>query len=253
MQLETKNSLLKGRGLVRRAKTETILNDVNITINEDDFTVLMGTSGAGKTTLLTVLSGLDRLDEGEVCYRGQRIDTLSEAQSAKLRGREFGFIFQQTHLVSNLTLLENVMIAGYLCGKYQPEAVEPQARALLKRMGVDAIRHHRPSEISGGEGQRAAIARAVIAKPGIIFADEPTGALNRSSSLEVLDLLTELNRQGQSLVMVTHDVAAAVRGNRILYVEEGQLVMEKTLPHYDTQYDHQRQKEISDWLIERNW
>ena len=137
--------------------------------------------------------------------------------------------------------------------EYQPEAVEPQARALLKRMGVDAIRHHRPSEISGGEGQRAAIARAVIAKPGIIFADEPTGALNRSSSLEVLDLLTELSRQGQSLVMVTHDVAAAVRGNRILYVEEGQIVMEKTLPRYDAEYDHQRQKEISGWLIERNW
>ena len=117
------------RDLTKSYGDSLVLDHVSLDLESGCPCCLMAPSGAGKTTLLTVLSGLDRLDEGEVCYRGQRIDTLSEAQSAKLRGREFGFIFQQTHLVSNLTLLENVMIAGYLCGKYQPEAVEPQARA----------------------------------------------------------------------------------------------------------------------------
>ena len=207
-----------------------MLDHVSVDIYEDDFTIIMGPSGAGKSTLLYVLSGMDRVSSGTVVYKGKVISRFKESQMAKIRSREFGFVFQQTLLVSNLTLFENVTVAGYLGKERKPEETRKQAEALLEQMNVGSAKDRMPAEVSGGEAQRAAIARAMINEPGIIFADEPTGALNKRNTGEVLDLLTELNKEGQSILMVTHDLRAAVRGTRLLYLEDGKILDELSMP-----------------------
>jgi ABC-type lipoprotein export system ATPase subunit len=210
-----------------------ILDQVDIDIFQHDFTVIMGPSGAGKSTLLYALSGMDRITDGKIAYQGKTISRYSESQMARLRSQEFGFVFQQTHLVSNLSLYENVAVAGYVGKKRPPQEAAKRAEALLEQMNVGSAKDRLPALVSGGEAQRAAIARAMINDPGLLFADEPTGALNKSNSEDVLDLLSRLNQSGQSILMVTHDVRAALRGNRILYLEDGKVLDELNLPVYD--------------------
>ena len=212
----------------------------------------MGPSGAGKSTLLYALSGMDGISGGTVSYKGQPVTGLSEDQMAGLRAREFGFVFQQTHLVSNLTLLENVAVAGYLAGKEPSKTIQARVEHLLCQMGVEGAKDRLPFHVSGGEAQRAAIARAMIGGLGLLFADEPTGALNRQSSREVLDLLTGLNQGGQTILMVTHDMGAAVRGNRILYLEDGKILDELTLSPYEKP-DREREERASRWLSALRW
>ncbi len=195
---------------------------------------------------------MDGISGGTVSYKGQPVTGLSEDQMAGLRAREFGFVFQQTHLVSNLTLLENVAVAGYLAGKEPSKTIQARAEHLLCQMGVEEAKDRLPAYASGGEAQRAAIARAMIGDPGILFADEPTGALNRQSSREVLDLLTGLNREGQTILMVTHDMGAAVRGNRILCLEDGKILDELTLSPYEKP-DREREERASRWLSALRW
>ena len=230
-----------------------MLNRISAEIYRGDFTIIMGPSGAGKSTLLYTLSGMDALSSGKVLYRNQELGTLSEKKMAALRAKEFGFVFQQTHLVSNLTLFENVMVAGYL-EKGKPEkAVKERAESLLTQMHMEKAGNRLPSQVSGGEAQRAAIARAMINRPELLFADEPTGALNRKNSEEVLDLLTSLNQEGQSILMVTHDVKAAIRGTRILYLEDGKILDEMSLPPFDVQAAREREEKINTWLTSLSW
>ena len=190
---------------------------------------------------------------------------------AALRAKEFGFVFQQTHLVSNLTLFENVVVAGYACRERKAKEVQEKAVELLSRMCVEGARTRFPSQVSGGEAQRAAIARAVINHPGLVFADEPTGALNKSNSEEVLGLLADLHQEGQGIVMVTHDVRAALHGTRILYMEDGRILDELAMGEYEeedgeskidnramyyhraTPYNRAREKKIMDWLSSLHW
>ena len=172
---------------------------------------------------------------------------------AALRASEFGFVFQQTHLVSNLTLFENVVVAGFLEKGKSEQAVRDRAEELLEQMNVEKAKDRLPSEASGGEAQRAAMARAMINKPGLLFADEPTGALNRKNSEEVLDLLTSLNREGQSILMVTHDVKASIRGTRILYLEDGKILDEMPLPPFDVETAKEREEKVSAWLTALSW
>lgn len=229
----------------------SVLNHVSLKLYESDFTVIMGASGAGKSTLLYALSGMDRISSGQVQYKGQDISMLRENRLAELRAKEFGFVFQQTHLVSNLTILENAMVAGFLSGVRDAKR---QAEELLKRMGVAHVMHRLPHQVSGGEAQRAAIARAMMGDPGILFADEPTGALNKKNSQDVLDLLTALNRTGQTMLMVTHDLRAALRGNRILYLEDGRILAELSLCQYlEDSNLKAREEQINGWLSELSW
>ena len=213
----------------------------------------MGSSGAGKSTLLYCLSGMDTLSGGKVLYQGQELGSLSEKKMAALRAGEFGFVFQQTHLVSNLTLFENVAVAGYLVREIPEKTVRERAESLLSQMHVEKAKDRLPYQASGGEAQRAAIARAMINQPRLLFADEPTGALNRKNSEEVLGLLTSLNQEGQSILMVTHDVKAAIRGNRILYLEDGKILDEITLPSFDAQAAREREEKVSAWLASLSW
>lgn len=230
-----------------------ILSHIDFDLYEGDFTVIMGASGSGKSTLLYALSGMDRATAGEVIYNGKDIVKMKENDLAKLRYTDFGFIFQQMHLVSNLTLFENVAVPGYL-NKSKPAAeVRKRTEKLLEQMSVSHIKSHLPTQVSGGEQQRCAIARAVINSPRVLFADEPTGALNRKNTTDVLDLLTELNRDGQSVLMVTHDMRAALRADRILYIADGKIIGELTLPTYSQSDERSRETQVNAWLTSLEW
>lgn len=253
-----KSIILSGKNICKSfsqdGKETQILKSVTLDIYEGDLTVIMGASGAGKSTLLYALSGMDGITSGEVVFKGQTISGFSENKMAKLRASEFGFVFQQTHLVSNLTLFENVAVAGY-SGKNGRDinTIREKAERLLSQMHADNAKDRLPSRVSGGEAQRAAIARAMINDPIIIFADEPTGALNKANSDEVLDLLTALNSSGQSILMVTHDVRAAIRGNRILYLEDGQILDELNLSAYNAGDEKERAEKVNVWLSSLRW
>lgn len=230
-----------------------VLTTVNLEIYDGDFTVIMGSSGAGKSTLLYALSGMDGPTSGKVWYREREIGNLKEKEMASLRAKEFGFVFQQTHLVSNLTLFENVAVTGYLDKKKPAGEVRIRAKELLRQMNVEQAIDRLPSQVSGGEAQRAAIARAMINEPGMIFADEPTGALNKRNTQEVLNLLTELNQKGQNILMVTHDIKAAVRATRLLYLEDGRVIGEMSLPPYCETDAAGREKQVDAWLSSMEW
>ncbi|MDO4554579.1 MAG: ABC transporter ATP-binding protein [Lachnospiraceae bacterium] len=251
-----KTVILQAKGLNKsfsafgNRKTQ-VLKSIDLEIEQGDFTVIMGASGAGKSTLLYTLSGMDSISQGEVFYKNEKLTNLSEKKMARLRAKEFGFVFQQTHLVSNLTLFENVKLAGYLAGEKQ---AEEKAKELLTQMGVEEVMDHMPHQVSGGEGQRAAIARAIIGSPGVLFADEPTGALNKKSSEEILNIFTALHQKGQSILMVTHDLRAALRGNRILYLEDGQILSERRFPPYDAKQDQKaREAQLNERLSSLSW
>ena len=252
-----KNTILSAKGLCKsyahNGGQSHILQHIDLDIYEGDFTVIMGASGSGKSTLLYSLSGMDRATAGQVIYEGRDIVTMKEKELSKLRQKDFGFIFQQMHLVSNLTLFENVAVSGYLDKTASANAVKQRTGVLLEKMGIDHVADHLPSQVSGGEQQRCAIARAVVSEPKLLFADEPTGALNRKNTNEVLSLLTELNKAGQSILMVTHDMKAALRATRILYLEDGKIIGELTLPPYNPEEKKSRETQVDAWLSSMQW
>ena len=252
-----KKVLLQGRKVskvfAQGSMKNEVLRQVDVDIYDKDFTTIMGSSGAGKSTLLYVLSGMDAVTDGTVIYKEREISRLKEKEMAKIRAEEFGFVFQQTHLVSNLTLYENIVVAGFVSKKGNTRKIQDRAERMISQMGIDKAKSRLPCEVSGGEAQRAAIARAMIGSPGLLFADEPTGALNRSHTEEVLNLLTAINDSGQSILMVTHDIKAAVRGNRILYLEDGKVVDELKLPRYQKAQERQRENKLQNWLSGLQW
>lgn len=252
-----KETLLKGTNITKifdkNGRKNPVLNGIDIEIYKGDFTVIMGSSGAGKSTLLYALSGMDRLTDGEVSYKNDIISKYSEKKNAQLRANDFGFVFQQSNLVSSLTALENIRVAGYAGRKFSHSEIDERANKLFSQMMLTGISDSLPSEISGDEAQRTAIARAVINSPEIIFADEPTGALNKSKSESVIGLLYELNRSGQSILMVTHDVHIAIYGSRILYLEDGKIIDELKLPKSDEENLKERESTVNLWLSGLRW
>lgn len=229
-----------------------ILKQIEVDIYEGDFTVIMGPSGSGKSTLLYSLSGMDKPNSGEIWYADKDITKYNEDQLATLRKNAFGFVFQQIHLVSNLSLFENVAVCGYLNKKNPSKEVNKRVESLLEQVGLNTLMNRLPSQVSGGEQQRAAIIRAVINNPELLFADEPTGALNKANSIEVLNLLSKLNKDGQSILMVTHDTRAALRANRVLYLEDGRITGELTLPPYQME-EKSRETQLNSWLSSLEW
>ena len=252
-----KNVILSAKGLCKSFSNNgvqtQILSGLDLDIYEGDFTVIMGASGSGKSTTLYALSGMDRATAGKVIYDGKDIVTMSEKELAALRHGDFGFVFQQIHLVSNLTIFENVAVSGYLNKARSSNETDSRTAELLEKMGITHISSHLPSQCSGGEQQRCAIARAVINNPKLLFADEPTGALNKRSTTEVLNLLTELNQSGQSILMVTHDSRAALRASRIIYIEDGKAIGELTLPPYSAEDEKNRSVQVNAWLSSMGW
>ncbi|MCH4221603.1 MAG: ABC transporter ATP-binding protein [Eggerthellaceae bacterium] len=232
---------------------DLVLHDIDLDIYEGDFTVIMGSSGSGKSTLLHCLSGMDSASSGRVRFESQDLATLSENNLAHVRSASFGFVFQQANLVSNLTIAENIAVAGYVCPGSIPDTVNQRVEDLLYDLSIDHIADHLPSQVSGGELQRAAIARALINRPALLFADEPTGALNRRNSTHILNLLTDLSRRSQSILMVTHDAHAALRATRLIYLDDGTIKDELFLPPYHARDIIAREYLVNNWLLEHEW
>lgn len=224
-----------------------ILKNVDVSIYEGDFTVIMGASGAGKSTLLYALSGMDKPTLGEIHFCGEEISKYSDDKLAVFRRKNCGFIFQQIYMMDKMSLMDNVLASGLLVNK-DKKAVALRAKHLFDKVNLPEETYRKfASQISGGEAQRAGIVRGLINNPSVLFADEPTGALNSANSTAVLDVFTAFNKEGQSIVMVTHDLRSALRGNRILYLKDGQVAGECNLDAY-TKEDPNRRENVNEFL-----
>jgi putative ABC transport system ATP-binding protein len=205
----------------------TVLDSVDLEVREGEVVVILGPSGSGKTTLLGLLAGLDRPSEGSVRLAGVDLENLDEDGRAAMRAERIGFIFQSFHLIPTLTALENVLVPLELLPPDRapdPSTAVETARALLDRVGLAERRDHYPAQLSGGEQQRVGIARAFANDPAVLFADEPTGNLDRETGEEIVNLLFELNTQhGTTLVIVTHDLALSRRAHRIIHLAGGRV------------------------------
>lgn len=232
-------------------KTEVpVINNLDLTLYKGDFTVIMGSSGSGKSTLLYLLSGLEITTSGEIWLEDKPVHSMDEKLITLLRREYIGFVFQDFNLVPNLTFLENILIPAYLV-KNDRKALQDRAKALMKKVEILDLADRLPSEVSGGQQQRCSMARAVINNPRVVMADEPTGNLNSSSSQAVLNILTDLYKDGQSIVMVTHDIRSACRGNRIIFLKDGQI--EDDLRFDSTLNLEEKEVQLLQWLAKKDW
>ena len=229
-----------------------VLKNIDLTLHKGDFTVIMGASGAGKSTLLYALSGMDTPTLGTITFGEKIISDLNSDGLAVFRRDHCGFVFQQIYLLDNMSVMDNVLAAGLLVSK-DKKALLQRVRELFAAVGISEDTQKKfPTQFSGGEAQRVGIVRALVNSPEILFADEPTGALNSKTGLDVLDTLTQCNERGQSIVMVTHDMRSARRGNRILYLQDGVILGECDLGKY-SHGDTQRHEKLSAFLNEMGW
>ncbi len=229
-----------------------VLKNIDLQLYQGDFTVIMGASGAGKSTLLYALSGMDTPTLGKITFGDKVISDLSQDGLAIFRRDHCGFVFQQIYLIDGMSVMDNVLSAGLLVNKDR-KALVRRAKELFAAVDISEETQKKfPTQISGGEAQRVGIVRALINSPEILFADEPTGALNSKTGLDVLDTLTRFNEQGQSVVMVTHDMRSARRGNRVLYLKDGVILGECDLGKY-THGDRTRHEKLSAFLKDMGW
>ncbi|MCR5282631.1 MAG: ABC transporter ATP-binding protein [Lachnospiraceae bacterium] len=277
-----KDVILTAKDLSKTFSNETIqqhvLRNLNLSIYKGDFTVIMGNSGSGKSTLLYSLSGMDRPTLGSITYyvenpgkafqktpdgKGIEISGFSNDKLALFRRDYAGFVFQQNYLNDTMSALDNVMVSGLLKNRDR-RALAIRARRLLERVEIsDTDSKKFPTQLSGGQQQRVAVVRGVINEPTILFADEPTGALNSQNTTNVLDILSDLNNEGQSIVMVTHTVKAAERGNRVIYLADGVIADEIDLGAYagdykdetnpDRELAQKRHNRLKDFLQKQGW
>ena len=260
-------TILKATDLSKTFSNESVqqhvLKNLNLSVYKGDFTVIMGNSGSGKSTLLYALSGMDRPTLGSVVYGDTDISKYSNDKLAKFRRDHCGFVFQQNYLNDTMSALDNVMVSGLLKTKDR-KALAAKAKELLNKVEINEQDYNKfPAQLSGGGQQRVAVVRGVINDPEILFADEPTGALNSANTENVLNILTELNSEGQSIVMVTHTIKAAERGNRIIYLADGVISDEVELGEYMGDYKDDsnpnkdkaiaRHKKLKDFLQDMGW
>jgi len=216
--LQIKNVLkIYGEG----AAKVVALNDISLHLNKGDFIAVMGPSGSGKSTLLNIIGGLDHISGGKAVLEGKRIDNLDENSLVSIRRGKIAYIFQQYHLIPSLSALENVLLPLVFCGA--GEASE-KVSDMLRKVGLEGRANHKPSELSGGEQQRVAIARALINQPSLILADEPTGNMDQKTGKQILNLFDELNREGHTIIIVTHDNEVAKLAKNTVFMQDGQIV-----------------------------
>ncbi|MCR5142140.1 MAG: ABC transporter ATP-binding protein [Ruminococcus sp.] len=255
------NTVLQTKGLCKtyivNKRQNNVLKNIDLTISEGEMVAVMGPSGSGKSTLLYCVSGMDRLTAGEVTFNGKDTSKLGEKELARLRLDEMGFIFQQMYMMKNLSVLDNIILPSVRSKKNKEsrKKTEERGRALMKRLGIEDIGGNDINEVSGGQLQRACIARSMINSPQMIFADEPTGALNRASSDEVMNELLSLNRDGTTVMCVTHDPKVAAKCSRVLYLVDGNIVGEKEMGHFEggEKQLRTRERELNNWLMEQGW
>ncbi|WP_104198746.1 ABC transporter ATP-binding protein [Cryobacterium sp. Y29] len=230
-----------------------VLNGIDLAVRQGEFLAVMGASGSGKSTLLYCISGMDRPTAGHVRLGDLDLTELSERDMSHTRLTKMGFIFQQAYFLSNFNLRDNILLPAL---KAQPKAraeVEARVDAMLERFGIAHVADHGITQVSGGQLQRASICRALATKPAVLFADEPTGALNSSMTLEVMDALTGVHRDGTTIMMVTHDPACAVRADRVVYLRDGLLVDERDLGAWQQADTSRREDELLSWLRDHDF
>ena len=255
------NTVLQTKSLCKtyivNKRQNNVLKNIDLTISEGEMVAVMRPSGSGKSTLLYCVSGMDRVTSGEVTFNGKDTTKLREKELAKLRLDEMGFIFQQMYMMKNLSVLDNIILPAVKSKKNSESRrqTEERGRALMHRLGIDNVGGNDINEISGGQLQRACIARSMINSPKMIFANEPTGALNRASSDEVMNELLSLNRDGTTVMCVTHDPKVAAKCSRVLYLVDGKIVGEKEMGSFDGGDKELRDRErtLNNWLMEQGW
>ena len=251
------NTILKTEKLCKSFSNaglqQHVIKNLDLEIYEKDFTVIMGASGSGKSTLLYALSGMDKPSMGKVYFSDTDISDYSNDQLAKFRREHCGFVFQSIYLLDSMNVLDNILTGALLVQKNTSELID-KVKALLNKVGIgEEMWKKYPNQLSGGECQRVGIVRAAINEPDILFADEPTGALNSSAGTDVLDVFTGLNRNGQSIVMVTHDVRTALRGNRVIYLKDGNITGEYKMSEFGTDDEKTRREGLQSFLNEQGW
>ena len=244
-------------------RQNNVLKNVNFKIAEGEMTAVMGPSGSGKSTLLYSVSGMDNITAGEVSFCGKNIAKMKQNELADLRLNEMGFIFQQMYMLKNLSVLDNIILPARRSKKNKETAKETAERshALMRKLGIIDVADNDINEVSGGQLQRACICRSMINKPKMVFADEPTGALNRSASDEVMEELTKLNKEGTTVMLVTHDVKVAARCSRVLYIVDGNIKGEYNFnseayfnaPDSAKKNTRERERALNGWLMEMGW
>lgn len=237
-------------------RQNNVLKNVNFTVSEGEMVAVMGPSGSGKSTLLYAVSGMDKITAGEVEFCGKSLSTLGEKELADLRLNEMGFIFQQMYMLKNLTVLDNIILPACQSSKIKESRKETVRRGqdLMRKLDIIDTADNDINEVSGGQLQRACICRSMINKPDMIFADEPTGALNRASSDEVMEELAKLNGEGTTVMLVTHDVKVAARCTRVLYIIDGNVKGDYNLGRYSQASQlRERERGLNNWLMEMGW
>lgn len=237
-------------------RQNNVLKNVNFTVDEGEMVAIMGPSGSGKSTLLYAVSGMDGITAGEVKFGEKNIAKMGERQLADLRLDEMGFIFQQMYMLKNLTVLDNIILPAVQSKKNIKSRREilSWGQDLMRKLGIIDIADNDINEVSGGQLQRACICRSMINNPKMIFADEPTGALNRTSSDEVMEELTKLNHEGTTIMLVTHDVKVAAKCTRVMYIVDGNIKGEYSLDKYENASQmRERERALNNWLLELGW
>lgn len=242
---------------VEALRKDRILNEISFEMEQGGMTAVMGPSGSGKSTLLYNVAGMDQPSGGTVQLNGIEITGLSEDERAKLRLHRMGFIFQQMNMMANLNILDNILLPAIQANKenhrYSKAELTERARNLMKKLFISGLENRRITQVSGGQLQRACICRSMMNSPEILFADEPTGALNKSAAAEVMEELVKLNQNGTTILMVTHDSRVASNCDRILYLLDGSICGELTLGSLMAGTEKQREEQVNRWLLEMNW
>lgn len=228
-----------------------VLKDVNFKIYAGEFVAVMGSSGSGKSTLLYNISGMDKLNSGKVIFSDTDISEASDQELSNIRLNRMGFVFQQSYLLKDLNIIDNILLPGFTSSKFKRKEVREKGKKLLKELGIEQIANNKVTEASGGQLQRVSIARALINDPEILFGDEPTGSLNSSSTQDVMSIFSSINKRGTTVMVVTHDVKVAARSDRVFFMSDGKLISEIMLGKLDNQQDLlEREERLNVWLIE---
>lgn len=223
----------------------TVLRGVSLDLPQGQYLAVVGPSGSGKTTLLFALSGTDHVDKGEVWFEGVRLCDLQENQLCDLRRERMGFVFQQPTMIKELNLLDNILLPHYRAPRAQRQALHEKAQALMAMTGLSGMEDRGTAQVSGGQLQRAGICRALVNQPAIVFADEPTGALNSQAAGEVLSLFQRIHQDGSALMVVTHDPRVAARAQRVLYMKDGAVEKDEYLGTWSEALDEQRVSHVA--------
>lgn len=235
-----------GEGMEKRR----VLDGVSIDIKEGEFVSVMGPSGSGKSTLMYALSGMDRIDGGRVVFEEENLLELGDNQLADIRSSKMGFVFQQPTLMKNLNILDNIILPSVRHNRKNILNVIEKARDLMRKMGIDELENRDITQVSGGQLQRAGICRALMSNPKIIFGDEPTGALNSKSAQEIMKILSEINREGTTIMLVTHDAKVAAQTERIMFMGDGRILSEMRLEKFTGEDIDERIKRVTEKMQE---